>query len=171
MLNKLWFVCALLWIGVFTGQIYAQQLQPVDVLEGLDPVMLSQGKEVQGEMNITVTRGLFRYMFANAANRVAFEQDPARYEIQLGGHCARMGAPTTGNPDLFTIYREHIYLFGSAECKKLFEAAPTRFFEPEHKSANPEATSDALRKGQTLIEQAVVAMGGARLLDGLSSYR
>src|SRR5262245_51053697 len=169
--NKLLFACALLLSGVFRGQSYAQQQSPVDVLEGLDPVMLVQGKEVQGEMNITVTRGLYRYMFANAANKAAFEQDPARYEIQLGGHCTRMGAPTTGIPDLFTVYREHIYLFGSGECKKLFEAVPQRYFEPEHKSSTTGATPDMLKKGQALVEQAVAAMGGAQLLDGLSSYQ
>src|SRR5262245_64058501 len=163
MLNKLWFVCALLWIGVFTGQIYAQQHSPVDVLEGLDPVMLVQGKEVQGEMNITVTRGLFRYMFANAANKAAFEQDPARYEIQLGGHCTRMGAPTTGIPDLFTVYREHIYLFGSGECKKLFEAVPQRYFEPEHKSSTTGATPDMLKKGQALVEPAIATSDGGQV--------
>ncbi len=51
------------------NKAHAQPLQPVDVLEGLDPVMLLQGKEVQGEMNITVTRGLFRYMFAGRCRR------------------------------------------------------------------------------------------------------
>jgi hypothetical protein len=67
--NKLLFVCALLSLGgALAGRTYAQQ-QPVDALEGLDPVLLAQGKEAQGEMNMTVTRGQFRYMFANAATR------------------------------------------------------------------------------------------------------
>ena len=69
-------------------------------LEGLDPVMLSQGKEVQGDMKFKVTRGKFQYIFANAENKATFEKDPSRYEIQLDGHCARMGAPTGGNADL-----------------------------------------------------------------------
>src|SRR4051812_6757638 len=72
-------------------------------LEGLDPVMLSQGKEVQGDMKYTVTRGQFQYLFASAENKATFERDPARYEIQLDGHCARMGAPTSGNPDLYAV--------------------------------------------------------------------
>lgn len=169
--NKLLFALALLLSGALAGQTYAQRQPPFDALGGLDPVMLAQGKEAQGELNITVTRGLFRYMFANAANKAAFEQNPARYEIQLGGHCARMGAPTSGIPDLFTVYQGRIYLFGSDECKKLFEAAPQNFFEPERKSATSAATAAALKKGQALIEQAVAAMGGAQLLDGLRSYQ
>ena len=73
-------------------------------LEGLDPVMLSQGKEVQGDMKFSVKRGKFQYLFANAENQAAFEKDPARYEIQLEGHCARMGPPTGGNPDLYAVH-------------------------------------------------------------------
>ena len=38
-------------------------------LEGLDPVMLSQGKEVQGDMKYKVTRGGFQYIFANPETR------------------------------------------------------------------------------------------------------
>ena len=96
--NKLLFVCALLSLGcAFAERIYAQQ-PPLDALEGLDPVLLTQGKEAQGEMNITVTRGQFRYMFANAANKAAFEQDPTRYEVQLNGACARM--PSRGSSTL-----------------------------------------------------------------------
>jgi YHS domain-containing protein len=146
------------------------QAQPVDVLEGLDPVMLAQGKEVQGELKISVTRGGFRYLFATEASKAAFERDPARYEIQLGGHCARMGPTVGGNPDLFAVYQGRIYIFGSEQCKKLFAAAPEKYLEP---TAPPEvaSTPEAIRRGQTLIERGVAAMGGAAKLDGLSSYQ
>ena len=81
-------------------------------LEGLDPVMLAQGKEVQGDMKYKVTRGRFQYLFANAENKATFEKDPSRYEIQLDGHCARMGAPTGGNPDLYCDpQRTHLHLW------------------------------------------------------------
>src|SRR5262245_29957519 len=124
LVNKLLFVCALLLLsGAFAGQTCAQQQPPYDALEGLDPVLLTQGKEAQGEMKITVTRGQFRYMFANAANKAAFEQYPTRYEIQLNGACARMGAPVVGNPDLYAVHKGRIYIFGSENCKTLFVAA------------------------------------------------
>lgn len=167
------FTCALLLLsGVFTGQTYAQQQPPFDALEGLDPVMLAQGKEAQGEMNITVTRGQFRYLFANAANKAAFEQDPARYEIQLNGVCARMGAPVGGNPDLYAVHKGHIYIFGSANCKTLFVAAPEKYLDPgDAASVTAAATPEALKQGQALIDKAVAAMGGAAKIDGLTSYR
>src|SRR4030095_10544425 len=122
--SKVLTVCALLLLsGVLVAQAPAKSKPPFDALEGLDPVMLVQGKEVQGEMNLTVTRGQFRYFFANAANKATFEQDPARYEIQLNGPCARMGPPVYGNADLFTVYQGRIYIFGSGECKKRFDVA------------------------------------------------
>jgi YHS domain-containing protein len=167
------FACGtLLLIGMLAGQTYAQQQPPRDAIEGLDPVMLAQGKEAQGEMNITVTRGQFRYMFANSANKVAFEQDPTRYEIQLNGACARMGAPVGGNPDLYAVHKGRIYIFGSDNCKKLFVAAPEKYLESEGAaSETAPATPEALKLGQALIEKAVAAMGGAAKIDGLASYR
>lgn len=170
--SKVLFVCALLLLsGVFNRQASAQQ-KPLDALEGLDPVMLVQGKEVQGELSITVTRAQFRYFFANAANKAAFEQDPARYEIQGNGECSRMGAPVYGNADLFTVHQGRIYIFGSGECKKRFDAAPEKYL-PSRSEANTKAalTPEALKQGQALIEKAVAAVGGAARIDGITSYQ
>ncbi len=156
----------------YLGQVFAQQPPPRDAIEGLDPVMLAQGKETQGELNISVTRGQFRYLFANDANKAAFERDPSRYEIQLNGACARMGAPVGGNPDLYTVHKGRIYIFGSENCKKLFVAAPEKYLDlGEAASESTPATPEALKRGQTLIDKAVSAMGGAAKLDGLASYR
>ena len=172
-LSNVLFACALLLLGgAFAGQASAQQKPPVDALEGLDPVMLVRGKEAQGEMNITVTRGQFRYLFVNAANKAAFEQDPARYEIRLNGECARMGAPVRGNPDLYTVHKGRIYIFASANCKTLFVAAPEKYLDPGDAASAPAAAMpEALKQGQTLIDKAVAAMGGAAKIDGLTSYR
>src|SRR5262245_35424344 len=171
--SKLMFAFAPLLLCVaFVGKASAQQQPPFDALEGLDPVLLSQGKEAQGETNITVTRGQFRYMFANAANKATFEQDPTRYEIQLDGACARMGAPVSGTPDLYTVYQDHIYIFGSAGCKKAFDAAPENYLEaPNATKTKVTLAPEALKKGQALIEQAVSAMGGAARVDNLTGYQ
>lgn len=129
--------------------------EAVPVLEGLDPVMLVQGKEVPGSLKITVTRGKFQYLFTNAENKATFEKDPARYEIQLDGACARMGPPVTGNPDLYTVYQGRIYIFGSGECKTRFEATPAKYLEGEGGAkAKVTLTPEALKKGQALIEKA-----------------
>jgi YHS domain-containing protein len=138
-------------------------------LEGLDPVMLAQGKEVQGDMKFKVTRGKFQYIFANAENKAAFEKDPSRYEIQLDGHCARMGAPTGGNPDLFAVHNGRIYIFGSEECQTVFKAAPEKYLEvPPPVKAPP--TAEMIKRGQELIAKAVESLGGAKL-DQLVSFQ
>jgi len=139
-------------------------------LEGLDPVMLTQGKEVQGDVKLMVTRGRFQYIFANAENKAAFEKDPSRYEIQLNGSCARMGAPTTGNPDLYLVHNGHIYIFGSEECQTLFKAAPERYLEvPPPPKAPP--TAEMVKRGQELIAKAVDALGAAAKLDQLRTLQ
>lgn len=144
----------------------------VPVLEGLDPVMLVQGKEVQGNIKITITRGQFEYLFASVENKTAFEKDPQRYEIQLDGSCARMGPGVGGNPDLYTVFRGRIYIFGSSDCLKIFNTAPEKFIEPEPTViTRVGATPEALKKGQALISKAVAALGGDEKVDGLKSYR
>jgi YHS domain-containing protein len=138
-------------------------------LEGLDPVMLAEGKEVQGDMKFRVTRGPFQYIFANEKNKEAFEREPERYEIQLNGSCARMGAPTSGNPDLFAVYKERIYIFGSAECQTLFKAAPEKYLEVPASPKEP-PTDEMHKRGQQLIAKAVESLGGPKL-DQLVSFQ
>jgi YHS domain-containing protein len=131
--------------------------------------MLSQGKEVQGDMKYKVTRGRFEYIFANAENKATFEKDPSRYEIQLDGSCARMGAPTTGDPDLYTVHNGRIYIFGSEECQTLFKAAPEKYLEVP---AAPKSPSDEMvKRGQGLIAKAVEALGTASKVDQLRSFQ
>jgi YHS domain-containing protein len=153
-----------------SAQVASPTPELVIPLEGLDPVMLSQGKEVQGDLKFKVARGRFEYLFASAENKAAFEKDPTRYEIQLDGNCARMGAPTTGNPDLYTVHKERIYIFGSEECQTLFKAAPEKYLEtPAAPKAPPSA--EMVKRGQELIAKAVEAVGAAGKLDQLQSFQ
>ena len=79
----------------------AQMAPPKDALDGIDAVaLLTQGKEITGKPEFKVTRGKFDYLFATAGNKATFEKNPEKYEIQLSGACARMGAGVTGNPNL-----------------------------------------------------------------------
>lgn len=143
-------------------------------LEGLDPVFLTRGKETQGDEKFSVKRGRFRYLFASAETKATFEQEPGRYEIQLGGVCARMGPSTQGNPDLFTVHDGRIYIFGSAACVKMFKETPGKYLEGDAAASasnvSPPA-EDSLRRGRALIEKAVAAAGGAARVDGIVSYQ
>jgi YHS domain-containing protein len=156
--------------GVVFAQAPGQEAEPA--LEGLDPVLLVQGKEVQGNVKIAVTRGQFQYYFANEEDKAAFEKEPSRYEIQLGGMCAKMGAPVSGNPDLYTVHKNRIYIFGSGECKTRFEAAPEKYVEDANViKLSSTLTAEAYKKGSELIEKAVLAMGSPTLIDGLVNFQ
>lgn len=140
----------------------AQTSETIIPLEGLDPVMLTQGKEVQGDMKYKVTRGQFQYLFASAENKAAFENDPTRYEIQLNGHCARMGAPTGANADLYFVHKGRIYIFGSEECQTLFKNAPEKYLEvPPAPKAPP--SDEMIKRGQALITKVTGVLGGPKL--------
>jgi YHS domain-containing protein len=120
-------------------------------------------------MKYTIKRGHFQYLFANAENKATFEKDPTRYEIQLDGHCARMGPPTTGNPDLYAVHNGRIYIFGSEECQTLFKAAPEKYLESPAPPKTP-PTPEMVKRGQALIAKAVEAFGGSKL-DQLASVQ
>lgn len=142
--------------------------EPVEPLQGLDPVMLSEGKEVIGDESITFVRGPFRYSFASAETRDRFAADPERYEIQYGGGCARM-ITADGNPDLYAVYERRIYIFGSASCWKAFTESPESYVDRGEREPLPSAPA-AAAAGREWIERAAAALGRARL-DAMRSYR
>ena len=140
---------------------------PKEALDGIDPVVLLQsGKEVAGKPEFKITRGHFDYLFSTADTRATFEKQPEKYEIQLGGLCARMGG-ATGNPSDYAVVDGKIYIFGSDDCHKKFVAAPEKFL-PKPVAPMPAAAADRAR-GRSLVDQAAAALGGTAL-DGLTTY-
>src|SRR5262249_43680256 len=81
--------------------------EPV-ALGGLDPVLLTAGKEAKGQPGLSATRDGFRYLFTEAATKSQFEKDPDRYAIQFHGQCAMMRS-ARARPDLFAVYKGRIY--------------------------------------------------------------
>jgi YHS domain-containing protein len=142
---------------------------PREALDGIDPViLLTQGKEVSGKPDLKVARGRFEYLFSTADTRAMFEKQPEKYEIQLGGMCAKMGGGATGNPADYAVVDGKIYVFGSDDCHKKFVVAPAKYLE-KPAPPMPSAAAD-LRQGRALIEKAVKALGGAEKLDAISTY-
>ena len=157
--------------AVTPGAAWQQREAAIVPLEGLDPVLLAGGKEAQGDEQFSVTRGRFRYLFAGAETKAAFEKEPGRYEIQLGGACARMGPTVRGNPDLFLVHEGRIYIFGSEDCVKAFKAKPESFLDTGAAGTAASVSEDVKRRGRALVEKAVEAAGGAARVDGLVSYQ
>jgi YHS domain-containing protein len=138
----------------------------VPALEGLDPVMLVQGKEVQGTSKSPQPAADSSIFLRTRKTKLLLRKIRERYEIQLDGACARMGPGVEADPDLYTVYKGHIYAFGSDNCLKMFKAAPEKFVEAQPITTGASATPEALRQGQALIEKAVAALGGDKKLDG-----
>jgi len=139
-----------------------------EALDGLDPVLLVGGKEVPGKSANSVTRGGFIYLFSTAETKATFEGDPTKYEIQLGGICARMGKTAGGNPSDFIVHEGRIYVFGSDDCHKKFQADPAKYLPTPAPPLPFSAT--AATEGQKLVQRALAALGGAATVDALTSY-
>ncbi len=111
----------------------AASSEAVLAIQGLDPVLLTKGKEVEGQEQHSVEHGRYRYRFSSAQSREEFLSDPARYEIQFSGACAAMtysGAPAgSGDPARYHVYKERIYIFASDNCRKHFEQDPEGFLK------------------------------------------
>jgi len=149
-------------------KLEVRRVEVVTPLEGLDPVLLVQGREAQGREELAVPRGIFRYLFTSPETKAEFEKNPGRFEIQMGGLCARMGGATRGNPDLYAVHEGRIYVFGTEECQTRFRAHPASYLE---KAPPPLPQSpDAGKKAMALLAKAVAAAGGAEAIDALRDY-
>jgi hypothetical protein len=162
MLHAITLVSALLLAPPVDGRVAA--------LNGLDPVELCEGRETRGQESIDLAHGRFRYVFATAESRARFEKDPARYRIQLGGGCGRMGPLSgTGSPSRYAVHDGRIYVFASDGCRKGFLADPESHLEKD--DPTPTGTDAERAKGRALVEKAARAAGGAAAIDSLRAYR
>jgi YHS domain-containing protein len=106
---------------LFTSPALAQKSGRERVLK-IDAVeLIDHQREVEGTTEFQHRHGRYLYLFANAANAATFKADPAKYEIQLGGACGRMGALSgEGSPKLFAVHDGRLYIFASEQCKRSF---------------------------------------------------
>lgn len=98
---------------------------PPVALDGLDPVLLSDGHAELGKPEIVMTHEGFEYQFVSEPTRVRFEADPERYSFQNESCPVISGAPL--NPSLFAVHESRIYGFASQNCVDQFNAEPERY--------------------------------------------
>jgi len=140
------------------------------VLKGLDPVALTEGKEVAGDPDRAIDRDGFRYFFASDENRAKFEADPKRFEIQFGGSCARMGPMSSVcKMDHFAVHDGRIYVFASADCRKGFLADPERHLDVVEEPLKADDAAEA--RGRGLVDLALRGMGGATKVDAVHALK
>ncbi len=158
------------WIATLaaTAATHAEEPTPFPI----DPVELREGRETPGLAEITADHYRYRYCFATEANRAEFLKNPTRYEIQMGGACARMGPLSgVGRPDFYAMHNGALYLFASPQCRQAFLADPAKFLESDEPRPAEADNPDAVRMGRELIEKAVAAHGGGERIDAVQSVQ
>ena len=143
-------------------------------LEGFDPVLLTEGRDADGREALQAAHRGFLYYFASEETRARFLKEPDRYGIQLGGACARMGAPTAGDPAAYHVYEGRIYIFGSSNCYQLFKQNTAKYVEREADRLEWRPTPAATEQAAALWRRMLEAMGGAgrwRAVTGLVEKR
>ncbi len=135
----------------------------------LDPVLFAEGVERPGDPAISSDHYGIHYLFTSAETKARFDAAPDRYEAQLGGACARMGALSgLGKTQIYTSYNGKLYLFASESCRKTFLADPQAALDLEAAPLEPDEARQAA--GRALLEQVVAAHGGAAFIDSLKDF-
>lgn len=115
-------------IGAVTGERVVVNRHTGLAIDGFDPVayFVDAGPEVgRAELELRAQGAIWR--FCNRGNRAAFAAHPETYAPRFGGHdpvALSRGAATAGNPRLWLIAGERLYLFYSDEARDAFAADP-----------------------------------------------
>ena len=95
---------------------------------GIDPVgYFTQGKPIVGREEFELRLAGAVWRFQNEGNKAAFAADPDVYMPRFGGYDpvgVSRGVATPGNPALWVISDQRLYLFYTAEARAAFLANP-----------------------------------------------
>lgn len=159
------FCCLVLALPAIAQQTGRDRVFKIDAVELID-----HQREVEGKVEFQQQQGRYNYLFASEANLKTFQANSAKYEIQLGGACARMGPLSgEGSPKLFAVHEGRLYIFASAQCRQSFLAAPEKLLDQD--DAPPATTDESAKRGRSLLDRAVKGIGGAAKIDAITTYR
>ena len=100
-------------------------------MDGLDPVVLDQGKHDKGNQEFRADYDGYTYLFSSQRNRSAFKDSPEKFAVQDHGNCpvakVMMHREIKGQPELFSVYQGKTYLFANQGAKEAFDANPSKF--------------------------------------------
>lgn len=108
----------------------AEALDPVfshrgKAIRGYDPVAyFTEGRPLEGSGDFTAEWMGATWRFASAANRDAFQADPARYAPQYGGYCAwavSQGYTASIDPEAWRIVGDKLFLNYSKSVQRRWE--------------------------------------------------
>ncbi len=125
-LNSTFANCLILLVALLVLPAWADEAEEKPLaLTGIDPVLLTQGIQELGKPDFVSADEHFQYHFANQANMNRFNTDKARYGVQ--NEMCPVVPSGPGNPAIFTVHKEKIYIFATGFCVGQFEASPESF--------------------------------------------
>ena len=99
-------------------------------LSGFDPVaFFTDATPMLGNEDVELRFGGAVWRFRNIGNRAAFEARPDVYVPRFGGYdpvAAARGVAVPGNPQVWVVSGERVYLFYSRKALATFNADPAR---------------------------------------------
>jgi hypothetical protein len=104
---------------------------------GFDPVaFFTDARPMPGDADLELSQAGAVWRFRNEGNRAAFLAHPGIYGPQFGGYdpvdVAR-GVAYPGNPQFWLVSGDRLYLFGRAESRDAFVAAPAAVLKESRK--------------------------------------
>lgn len=97
-------------------------------VQGYDLVSYQLGAPKKGEGSIATEYNSVTYLFANEANKKAFEASPAKYLPAYGGFCAygvSVGKKFVGDPQVWKIVDGKLYLNLNKKVQGIWEGELT----------------------------------------------
>jgi hypothetical protein len=130
--------CIAVLLSAFTPAARATLTQRIVVdwhsglaIDGYDPVAyFTDAKPVAGSGDFELRYRGVVWRFSNIGNRAAFAERPDIYMPQYGGYdpvSVAHGIAVAGNPDVWAIVNERLYLFYNAGQRAKFLADSARF--------------------------------------------
>ncbi len=119
-------------------------------IRGTDPVAyFSDKKAVKGSAEFTAEYKGSKFLFASAANRDAFVDNPAKYAPQYDGYCAygvASGYKADTDPESFSVVDGKLYLNYNGEVKAMWSKDIPGFLrKSEEKWPGVEKTTKVIR--------------------------
>ena len=98
-------------------------------LGGACPVCLVEmGKEVPGQPTLRSVKDGKTYLFPSPDQKRMFDGQPEKYLPAFGGYCpvcqVEMNELVPGSPEHFSVHEGHLFLFATADQKKMFDQNP-----------------------------------------------
>ena len=107
-------------------------------IDGYDPVAyFVEGVAEPGKEGFEYAHAGAVWRFRNAGNKAAFAADPAVYTPRFGGYdpvAVARGVGVAGDPRLWLVVSDRLYLFYSAQARGAFAADPTKVLEAADKN-------------------------------------